>query len=266
MLTVRSRPIIIPNWEGISLLVLKTAFHGPRASSGRRGGRLMIRVTCPGCQARLNAKDELAGQMRKCPKCGTEIRIPEPEPGFGPPVAEAEPVADEWAGLDEVAPGQHVQLAADEPLPKFDGPTRLTRANRYLICGRSNLIGMWEGNGQGWMLKTNAGYVKVKHDPGQLPSQGHFTLVELLMSVTDEGTRLRGLRCYELAERWALNTLEQDEHKVLSRVVGPGRLLKEQKAVVQRFLREQFMRSVWEEAKPVLDYLNNTDYHSPGVE
>jgi hypothetical protein len=226
----------------------------------------MIRLTCPGCQAKLNAKDELAGQLRKCPKCGAEIQIPESAPGPVPAPGETEAASDDWAGLDEVAPGQHVQLVAEEPLPKFEGPKRLTRANRYLICGKSNLVAMWEGNGQGWMLKTNAGYVKVKHDPGQLPAQGHFTLVELVMSMTDEGTRLQGLRCYELAERWALTTLEQDEHKILSRAVGPGRLTKDQKAAVQRFLREQFMRSVWEKAESVIDYLTNTDYHSSGVE
>ena len=165
-----------------------------------------------------------------------------------------------------MAPDQHVHQVAEQELPKFEGPKRLTRLNRYLICGKSTLFGMWEGNGQGWMLKTNAGFVKVNRDPGQLPSQGRYTLIELVMSMTDEGLRLQGLRCYELAERWALTTLEQDEHKVLSRVVGPGRLSKEQKAVVQRFLREQFMRSVWENAEQVLDYLTNTDYHSPGVE
>jgi hypothetical protein len=125
---------------------------------------------------------------------------------------------------------------------------------------------MWEGNGQGWMLKTNAGWIKVNRDPGQLPSQGNYTLVELIMATTDEGIRLTGLRCYALADRWALTTLEQDEHTILSRVTGAGRLTKEQKAVVLRFLREQFMRNVWEGAEQVLDYLANTDYHSPGVE
>jgi hypothetical protein len=226
----------------------------------------MIRLTCPGCQARLNAKEELAGQTRRCPKCGAELRIPEREPGSEPPGAEAETVSDEWTGLDEVAPDQHVHHVADHELPKFQGPKRLTRLNRYLICGKSTLFGMWEDNGQGWMLKTNAGFVKVSRDPEQLPSQGDYTLVELVMAMTDEGLRLQGIRCYHLAERWALTTLEQDDHKILSRISGTGRLSKDQKAVVQKFLHEQFMRSVWENAQQVLDYLTNTDYHSPGVE
>ena len=44
-----------------------------------------------------------------------------------------------------------------------------------------------------------------------------------------------------------------------------GRLTKEQKAVVQTFLREHFMRHIWEDATDVLEYLSNFDYHSPGV-
>lgn len=124
---------------------------------------------------------------------------------------------------------------------------------------------MWEGNGQGWMLKTNAGFVKVSRNPDQLPSQGDYTLIELVMAMTDDGLRLQGIHCYQLAERWALTTLDQDDHKILSRIDGPGQLTKDQKNVVQKFLREQFMREVWHDAREVLDYLSNLDYHSPGV-
>ena len=59
--------------------------------------------------------------------------------------------------------------------------------------------------------------------------------------------------------------MEQDDHFLLRKVVGPGRLTKEQKAVVQNFLREHFMRNIWEDADDVLEFLSNFDYHSPGV-
>ena len=225
----------------------------------------MIRLTCPSCQVTLRAKDEMAGQTRRCPKCGATVEIPKPDPATQPAAAAPEAVSDEWTGLDDVAPDQHVQPALDHDLPKVDRPKRLTHLNRYLVCGKSNLFAMWEGNGQGWMLKTSAGYVKVSRNPEQLPSQGDFMLVELIMAMTDEGLRLSGIHCYELAKRWALTTLEQDDHKVLSRISGPGHLTKEQKAVVQKFLRDQFMRNVWQDAQKVLDYLSNLDYHSPGV-
>jgi len=214
----------------------------------------MIRLTCPSCQVRLNAKEELAGQTRECPKCGQMLQIPE-----------AEPASDEWAGLDDVAPDQHVHAALDHDLRRVEGPTRLTRLNRYLICDKSRLLAMWEPNGQGWMLKTNTGLVKVGRSPEQLPAEGDHTLVELVMEKTDDGLRLQGIRCHQLARRWALTALEQDDDKILSKVTGPGRLTRDQKNVVQKFLREQFMRDVWQDAREVLDYLTNLDYHSPGV-
>jgi hypothetical protein len=224
----------------------------------------MIRLTCPSCQSRLNAKDELAGQSRKCPKCGAVVEIPEAPAEVDEAAAATEADADVWAGLDDVAPDQHVHAALDHVIPKPEGPKRLTRLNRYLICDKAHLFAVWEGNGQGWMLKTNAGLVKVDRAPEQLPSQGEYTLVELVMAMTDDGLRLDGIHCYELAKRWALTTLEQDDHKILSRIAGPGDLTKEQKRVVQKFLREHFMRDVWEDAREVLDYLANLD--SPGVE
>ena len=40
---------------------------------------------------------------------------------------------------------------------------------------------------------------------------------------------------------------------------------REQKGMVQTYLRDQFMRDVWQNAHEVLEYLGNLDYHSPGV-
>ena len=225
----------------------------------------MIRLTCPSCQASLNAKDELAGQTRKCPKCGATLQIPGEVPETDEAAAPTDADADDWAGLDDVAPNQHVHAALDHVLPKPERPERLTRLNRYLICDKAHLFAMWEGNGQGWMLRTNAGFVKVGRNPDQLPSQGDYTLIELVMAMTDDGLRLQGIHCHQLAQRWALTTLDQDDHKILSRIDGPGQLTKDQKNVVQKFLREQFMREVWHDAREVLDYLSNLDYHSPGV-
>ncbi len=220
----------------------------------------MIRITCPGCKAKLNAKEELAGQSRKCPKCGAVIQIPEAAAEAGEAAAAvAEAEDDDWAGLDDVAPDQHVHAALDHVLPKPEGPKRLKRTNRYLICDKAHLVAYWEGNGQGWMLKTNTGLVKVSRNPDQLPAQGKFALIELAMDMTDEGLRLQGIECYQLAERWALTALDQDEHKILKRVTGPGQLTRDQKRVVHQFLREQFMREVWQDAREVLDFLSHLD-------
>ena len=226
----------------------------------------MIRITCPGCKVKLNAKEELAGQSRKCPKCGAVIQIPGAAPEAHEASAVAEADADEWGGLDEVAPDQHVHGTTEAQLPSISAPERLVRQNKYAICDKAHLVALWEGNGQGWMLKTNTGLVKVSRNADQLPSQGVFTLVELAMAMTDEGLRLQGIECFQLAERWALTALDQDEHKILSRITGPGHLTRDQKSVVHHFLREQFMRDVWQDAREVLDFLSNLESPASGAD
>jgi len=219
----------------------------------------MIRVTCPRCASKLNAKDALAGQTRKCPKCGAMVLIPEPD--------QSGTTAGEGAiALAEAAPDQHVHGAIEKKLPAKELPERLGRQNRYLICDKSKLVAAWENNGHGWMLKTNFGFISATRNYDQLPAQGNFKLVELQLKMTDEGLRLAGIRTYQLARRWALTNLDKGDDKILSAVTDSGFLNKEQKSVVQKAIKEQFMRHVWEGAANVLDYLTNGDYHSPGVE
>ena len=117
----------------------------------------MIRLACPGCHSKLNAKDELAGQTRKCPKCGHKLTIPQVD-------ATAELDADEWDGLDDVAPDQHVVLA-DDAMPPVKPPERLSRSSRYFICDRAKVLALWDPDGLGWTLKTNVGLVSASRSP-----------------------------------------------------------------------------------------------------
>jgi hypothetical protein len=211
----------------------------------------MIRVTCPSCQSSLNAKDELVGETRKCPQCGAPILIAEPD-------APSEP-------LDETVPEEHVRGTSEMGLPPLEVPGRLDRQNHYLICDRSKLVATWKDDGQGWMLKTNTGLVSAVRNPDQLPNQGDFKLVELKMEMTDAGLRLAGITSYQLAQRWALTCLDKGHDKIVSRITGLGCLNRDQKHVVRQVIKDHFMREVWAEADNVLEYLANTDYHSPGT-
>ncbi len=213
----------------------------------------MIRVTCPGCKSTLNAKEALAGRSRKCPKCGTIVTIPKPQ---APPDLEAV--------LDD--PGdQHVEAPSQTKLPAFEAPERLDRQNRYLICDKAKLVATWKNDGHGWMLKTGFGMVSAARNHEQLPAQGDFKIVELKIDMTDDGLRLHGLAVYQLAPRWALTKLDKGDDQIVSSINGPGWLNRDQKNVVRMFIKDQFMREVWEHADEVLDYLGNTDYHSAGV-
>lgn len=207
----------------------------------------MIRVECAGCGSKLNAKPELAGQTRKCPKCGAALTIPELPP-------ETSALADEPSLLD--TPSEETTA-----LP----PERLERAHRYLVCDRARLIATWENNGQGWLLKTNTGMLPAARHQDKLPVEGDFRLVELKLESTPQGHRLRGLASYKLARRYALINLARGEDTILKAVVGPAGLNREQKIVVRQALREHFMAAVWHDAERVLDFLKNTDYHTPSV-
>jgi hypothetical protein len=226
----------------------------------------MISLTCPSCDKKLNAKPELAGQMRKCPNCGQPIRIPV-EDAVEDPVEEAvaAPAAPPAVALGDTAAPEEVIAISEEHLPFFHRPERLNRESYYLICNRTGLVATWENNGNGWMLKTVSGFIPAKRNREQLPSQGEFQLIELKFATQPQGRRLTGLNFYQLASRWALNSLDQGDDAILERVTAQGRLNKDQKLVVRQALRDHFMRPLWQDAAAVLEFLANNDHQSHSV-
>ena len=209
----------------------------------------MIRIACPRCHCKLNVKDELLGEVRDCPQCGHPIRIT---------LVRVPEVSSRPESTIHVNPS-----AAEQPaIAHLHLPECLTRSDCYLICDNHKLVAAWENNGNGWMLKTNFGMISANRNQDQLPVQGDFKLIELSMQMTDEGVRLRQITSYQLAHHWALLQLVKGDDKILKTVTGLGHLSKEQKVAVIKFIREHFMREVWENADQVLDYLMNTDYHS----
>jgi Zn-finger nucleic acid-binding protein len=38
---------------------------------------MSISLMCPHCEARLRAKDEMAGKIGLCPECGKQVAVPE---------------------------------------------------------------------------------------------------------------------------------------------------------------------------------------------
>ncbi len=234
----------------------------------------MIRVICPNCQSKLNAKEELLGQKRKCPKCGQAVLIARPDADSQPsppsPQRVAEPAVERHARQDaERHARQDADQAArgdaEEGLHPLEVPDRLCRTSHYVICDKSRLVATWENNGQGWMLRTSSGPVSAARNQDKIPAEGNFTLVELKLGTTDQGHRLRGITAYQLARRWALTKLNRGNDKILSAVTGPGSLGREQKNVVRQAIKDRFMSEVFEGADHVRDYLANTDYHSPGT-
>ncbi len=220
----------------------------------------MIRVTCPNCQSKLNAKEELIGETRNCPKCQAPVLITRPAPEWERDPGNQVPV-------DEPTTTEQVEVRQIDPLPQAESELeRLNRENRYVVLDRSSALAAWENNGQGWMLKSRAGYLPAARNSDKLPTQGHFVLVELRFGTTDEGFRLLAIKSYRLAERWALTALTKGDDAIAKKIEGPGSLNKGQKLALCDHIKEQFMREVWASVPEIHDYLLNTDYHSPGVE
>ena len=209
----------------------------------------MIRVICPKCGSKLNAKEELAGQTRKCPKCREPVLI-----------APAEPEAEAPAASPAEAPA----VAEPEAIEDKHLPQRLNRQHRYVICDKAHLFATWE-SGTGWMLRTTAGAISAVRNSDQLPKQGVFVLVELKTDMTDEGLRLTGLTAYQLDFNWALTCLARGDDLIMGKITDLGSLNRDQKNAVRQAIREQFMADVWSRSTDVQEFLSNTDYHSSGV-
>jgi hypothetical protein len=214
----------------------------------------MIRVTCPTCGSKLNAKDEIAGETRKCPKCAQPVYI----------IADAL-VEVPSISLIDTPPLPGAQEEMEESLQSSELPVRLNRECHYLICDKNGLAATWSNDGNGWMVKAGPGFQSAKRNRDTLPAQGDFKLVELKFTVTPEGKHLSGLTTYQLATRWALTSLNQGDDPICEKITGNGSLNREQKNVVRQALRDQFMRPVWENAASVLEYLGNADFHSSSV-
>jgi hypothetical protein len=218
----------------------------------------MIRVICPNCEAKLNAKEHLLGHMRNCPNCGVPFQITDADAA----------VASDGVPATASAPAPSEQPAAPvgpEGLPTHRLLDRLNRHYHYLVCDRTGLLASWQNNGEGWMLKTHTGMVPASRNRGQVLSHGDFKLVELKLQSNGPDRRLIGIRSYQLAEHYALSSLERGDDQIVDKITGPGRLNREQKNVVRTVIKDQFMYEVWKDGTEVLEYLASTDYHSPGV-
>ncbi|MGQ9564442.1 MAG: hypothetical protein ACUVQH_12530 [Thermogutta sp.] len=211
----------------------------------------MLIVVCPSCQARLKVTPQFAGRAGKCPRCGEIISLRQEQagdPALSPQLASSQPGS------------------ADDDIPAIEQPDKLIRSYHYLICDRLGLVATWEANGQGWMIRSGTTFVRVIKNPDKLPAQGDFKLVELQITTRPDGFhRLEGLHVYQLAPRYALTRIERGEDAILGAIRGPGSLNRDQKAAVFRYIREKFMREIWEDNQALIDYLTNQDYHSSGI-
>jgi hypothetical protein len=204
----------------------------------------MIRIRCAGCGSSLNAKEELAGQTRPCPKCGQPVQIP----------VAGSAVVEEPTPIIQNNP-------AETRLPSKHLPERLRRLSNYVICDKTMVVATWRNDGQSWMIRTASGFAPARRNSESLPHYGQFVLVELEMEETPEGMRLSAINSYELASRFAMTKLDKGDDDIILAITDFGCLNREQKFAVRQILSEQFMRDVWG-LPEIIEYLSGADYHS----
>ncbi len=79
----------------------------------------MIRFECPGCQAIYTVKDDKAGKTGKCPSCGSQFVIPQPESELEPP-ASLPPVPEVALAIPIPPPSITPIKRADRPLRRVE--------------------------------------------------------------------------------------------------------------------------------------------------
>ncbi|MCL2305971.1 MAG: zinc-ribbon domain-containing protein [Planctomycetaceae bacterium] len=213
---------------------------------------MSIRVTCKNCRSKIDARDELLGQTRRCPKCQVPILI-QPDP-----VPVSAVVVNDAPALGTVVEPNHLDQTVLLP-------AKLNYDYKYIILTQDRVLATWEV-AQGWLLNVGAGFVPAKRNPASIPDQGTFAFVELVLTRTEQGLRLSGLNAYKISARAALMALTRTDDEICSKIDGPEPLNRSQKASLITYMRKHFMFEFLSRAEPVMDYLSNNDWSSTRIQ
>ena len=229
---------------------------------------MAIRVKCKNCGSKIEAKDELAGQTRQCPKCKSPILIaPNPEyqnTSVNQDAGRAEAVVAQSLTPHHSSLAPHISaLPADdnqivydnqERLPKHDPPTKLSSHYRYFIMAHDRMIAAWE-IGKGWQYQTGNGFVSAKLNKELLPNSGTFKFVEMIIEQLETGKRLSGIRTFSLMGKWAIPAIAREPEEILAKIDGKAVMSKPQRMQLLAFIRKHYMPDFLQNAKEVYEYL-----------
>ena len=213
---------------------------------------MAIRVKCKNCGSKIEAKDELAGQTRHCPKCKSLILIV--------PNQELDEFSvNSSANAAEVItaqPAEENKIVYDnqERLPTHDPPTRLSPNCRYFIMAHDRMIAAWE-IGKGWQYQTVNGFVNAKLNKELLPTSGTFKFVEMIIEQLEIGKQLSGIRTFSIVGKWAIPAIGREPEEILAKIDGKAVMSKPQRMQLLAFIRKHYMHDFLQNAKEVYEYL-----------
>ena len=218
---------------------------------------MAIRVVCGSCGSKIDAKDELRGQTRRCPKCRQPILIEpaaQPQAPKSQPVKAAQPVS------------QQAPVASEAASPATEGlkMRRLRPDDLYFVVGSDKLVAYWK-SGEGWMLNVGNGFSQVKRSPGLIPDLGEFVLVEGRVAQTDNGRRLKAMRFWSLTGRGVLLALGRVETEILEKAQFPTVPSGAQKRFILDQIRKLYFRDFTDDALEIVEFLTSFDSHSQSI-
>ena len=225
---------------------------------------MAIRVICGSCGSKIDAKDELRGQTRRCPKCRQPILI---EPAAQPQASKPQPVKTAQSQAQPAKTAQTVPNAAsDAASPATEGlkMRRLRPDDLYFVVGSDKLVAYWK-SGEGWMLNVGNGFSQVKRSPGLIPDLGEFVLAEGRVAQTDNGRRLKAMRFWSLMGRGVLLALGRGETEILEKAQFPTVPSGAQKRFILDQIRKLYFRDFTDDALEIVEFLTSFDSHSQSV-
>jgi hypothetical protein len=203
----------------------------------------LFQIICPSCGSKLNAKINLIGQTRNCPKCREPVLIQRGNSQEQTSITVNEP---------SIVTVQTGPTLSDGTLQIENLPKQLEFRNRYLIVGTDRIVATWE-TGKGWQVNVGNGFASAKRNFSAIPDQGNFVLVELVIALTGIPA---GLHVFSISMRGALTSLFRDDGEILHKVDSVGKLTKNQKNLLLNYLRQNFMYEVLAEAHEVVTFLS----------
>ena len=217
---------------------------------------MAIRVICKNCGSKIDAKDELMGQVRHCPKCESDILI-----------APENDISDEFNIFSVNSNESHLEVIAVQPadenqivydslerLPTHDPPTKLLSNCRYFIFAHDRMLAAWE-IGKGWQFNTTNGFVSAKINKEMLPTSGTFKFVEMMITQLETGKQLSGIRTFSIAGRWAIPAIGREPEEILAKIDGNAVMTKPQRQILLAFIRKHYMPDFMQNSRKVYDYL-----------
>ena len=160
----------------------------------------------------------------------------------------------------EVAPAtqQNLQVSTDQaidlhdPDEDFHVPTHLDLNSHYLICDHKDVVGRWQNDGKGWMIRLKDGFTRAATVSGEIPQFGSFVLVEIGVEHKEDGMHLRNITPFKLKPQYALLKLTKGDDAILTVVIGPGEMNERQKRHVRDLVKSKFLPKTWDALKLLL--------------